>query len=325
MPQIWTVYDGANTYADFDGNGNLTNRYLYGLAIDQLFGKMDANGNTRWYLTDLLGSVRQVANPTGGVLDTVNFDSFGNILSESSPANGDRFKYTGREWDATIGFQFSRARYYDPATGRWTTPDPIGFAGLDANLSRYCFNNPTQLVDPNGQIAAIPPDMMEIIQTAIGQNQVMSVPGSPPGSDPRDTDEYKKLKKLFEDWTNRQLHGPTDPRVRDKEDKYLPQLDNEDYQKREQAATEIIKLGPGAAPKVIEELEKNPSLDRRRWLMHILRQLENNLVGQLRSELISYMPQTVEYLDRRAEDWSETFPDVPPLFPGAPGGPVFGK
>src|SRR5262249_13147516 len=37
--QMWTVYDGANTYADFDGNGNLTNRYLYGLAIDQLFGK----------------------------------------------------------------------------------------------------------------------------------------------------------------------------------------------------------------------------------------------------------------------------------------------
>jgi RHS repeat-associated protein len=141
---------GGTTYADFDGNGNLTNRYLYGPAIDQLFGKMDSCGNTRWYLTDRLGSVRQVANPTGGVLDTVNYDSFGNILSESSPTNGDRFKFTAREFDTLIGIQFSRARYYDSASGRWLTTDPIRFAGGDSNLYRYVANEPTENTDPAG-------------------------------------------------------------------------------------------------------------------------------------------------------------------------------
>jgi RHS repeat-associated protein len=150
MPQIWTVYDGANTYADFDGNGNLTNRYLYGLGVDQLFGKMDANGNVGWYLTDLLGSVRLLTSPSGGVLDSVNYDSFGSILSESSPTNGDRFKFTGREFDSTTGLQFNRARYFDGKAGRWTTQDPSGFRAGDANLYRYTANLPTILSDPSG-------------------------------------------------------------------------------------------------------------------------------------------------------------------------------
>jgi RHS repeat-associated protein len=148
--QMWTVYDGANTYADFDGNGNLTNRYMYGLAIDQLFGKMDASGNTRWYLTDILGSVRQIANPTGGVLDTVNYDSFGNILSESSPGNGDRFKFTGRELDSIDGQYYYRARELDPGTGRFASADPLGFGGGDVNWFRYVSNTPVDSIDPLG-------------------------------------------------------------------------------------------------------------------------------------------------------------------------------
>jgi RHS repeat-associated protein len=148
--QMWTVYDGANTYADFDGNGNLTNRYLYGLTADQLFGKMDSSGNTRWYLTDLLGSIRLLTTPSGSVLDTVNYDGFGNILSESSPTNGDRFKYTSREWDKTTSLQFNRARYYDPNAGRWIAEDPLEFAAGDANFYRYVTNSIPNFVDPSG-------------------------------------------------------------------------------------------------------------------------------------------------------------------------------
>jgi len=32
------------------------------------------------------------------------------------------------------------ACYYDPATGRWRSEDPIGFGGGDANLWRYVGN-----------------------------------------------------------------------------------------------------------------------------------------------------------------------------------------
>ncbi|MCH8993155.1 MAG: T9SS type A sorting domain-containing protein, partial [Acidobacteria bacterium] len=49
------------------------------------------------------------------------------------------------------GLYFYRARYYDARTGAFTQQDPIGFAGLEVNLYRYVFNNPTNLTDPSGQ------------------------------------------------------------------------------------------------------------------------------------------------------------------------------
>ncbi len=48
------------------------------------------------------------------------------------------------------GLEYDHARYYDAATGRWTTQDPIGFAGGDTNLYRYLHNDPTNAVDPSG-------------------------------------------------------------------------------------------------------------------------------------------------------------------------------
>ncbi len=40
---------------------------------------------------------------------------------------------------------------YDPEIGRWTARDPIRFGGGDTNLYAYVFNDPINLVDPDGQ------------------------------------------------------------------------------------------------------------------------------------------------------------------------------
>jgi RHS repeat-associated protein len=149
--QMWTVYDGQNPYADFNGSGALTERYLYGLAVDQLFGRYDGT-NTDWYLTDKLGSVRQVVDANGSVLDQLTYGSFGNIVSETNPANGDRFKFTGREYDALSGDYYYRARWYDAGDGRFLSEDPEGFDAGDTNLYRYVFNNPRNAVDPSGEL-----------------------------------------------------------------------------------------------------------------------------------------------------------------------------
>lgn len=45
---------------------------------------------------------------------------------------------------------YKRARYYDPAVGRFVSEDPIGFAGGDANVVRYVANEPTSANDPSG-------------------------------------------------------------------------------------------------------------------------------------------------------------------------------
>jgi RHS repeat-associated protein len=150
--QTWTVYDGANPYADFDGSGALTYRYLYGQALDQLFARVDAAGsNTVWHLSDRLGSVRQLVTPDGTVLDALTYDSYGNILDETNPENGDRFKYTGREYDPILGMYYYRARYYAPGIGSFTSEDPLGFAGGDTNPYRYVHNRPTNAIDPTGR------------------------------------------------------------------------------------------------------------------------------------------------------------------------------
>ncbi len=151
---VWTdtVYDGDNPYADFSSAGSLTNRYLYGPGIDELFARVSASGTAQWYLPDRLGSVRQIANANATIADTLTYDSFGQILTETNPANGDRFKFTAREHSSLLGHYFYRARFYDPRVGRFTEVDPIGFCAGDQNLYRYVRNDPVQYTDPTGNI-----------------------------------------------------------------------------------------------------------------------------------------------------------------------------
>ena len=148
--QRWTVYDGVNPFADFDASGSLITQYLYGPAADQLFARVSATANLDWYLTDNLGSVRQIVRSDGTVLDNIAFDSFGQILSESAPPSGDRFRFTGRDWDVLFGQYFYRARYYSPEVGRFASEDPTSFTAGDTDFYRYVANNPTNYIDPTG-------------------------------------------------------------------------------------------------------------------------------------------------------------------------------
>jgi RHS repeat-associated protein len=83
-------------------------------------------------------------------LDQLVYDSYGNIVSETSSSSGDRFKFTGREWDAELGLYFYRARYYGPSDGRFESEDPTGFSAGDPDLYRYVGNRPANATDPSG-------------------------------------------------------------------------------------------------------------------------------------------------------------------------------
>jgi RHS repeat-associated protein len=54
------------------------------------------------------------------------------------------YAFSGREWDADAGLYYNRARWYDAASGRFISEDPIGFDGGDANGAR----SPRVLVEP---------------------------------------------------------------------------------------------------------------------------------------------------------------------------------
>jgi len=62
---------------------------------------------------------------------------------------GNRYRFTGREYDAESGLYYYRARMYNPAIGRFMQTDPVGY-GDGLNWYAYCGNNPLMFVDPWG-------------------------------------------------------------------------------------------------------------------------------------------------------------------------------
>jgi RHS repeat-associated protein len=147
------VYDGEHIALVFDEQGRQTHRYLYGPQIDQILADEVATGEVRWALTDHQGTVRDVIDSQGNVLNHISYDSFGNVTNESNPNVDFRFGYTGREFDEETGQYYYRARYYDAGVGRFISEDPLGFGAGDANLYRYVGNSPTNYTDPTGNFS----------------------------------------------------------------------------------------------------------------------------------------------------------------------------
>jgi len=72
-------------------------------------------------------------------------------LTASTGSLVNPFRYTARESDAETGLYYYRARYYDPATGRFLSEDPLQLNGGDADFYRYSINNPVNFKDPSGE------------------------------------------------------------------------------------------------------------------------------------------------------------------------------
>ena len=143
------VYDGQNIALVFDGAGTQTHRYLYGTGVDQVLAD-ETPTHVVWSLADNQGTIRDLVDNGGVILNHINYDSFGRVVSQTNPSVEFRYGYTGREQDRETGLDYYRARYYDASNGRFISEDPLGFRAGDANLSRYVGNSPTNFVDPSG-------------------------------------------------------------------------------------------------------------------------------------------------------------------------------
>ena len=154
------VHDGVHMVMLLT-DGERSNRYLHGDRVDQLFADeaIDATtgtSQTRWTLTDHLGSVTDLAmiHDDGSITTDHHrrYDGFGVVVDGvgGDATGGSRFGYAGREWEPESGLQYNRARWYAPATSRWLIQDPIGFEAGDVNLYRYLGNQATTLIDPSG-------------------------------------------------------------------------------------------------------------------------------------------------------------------------------
>jgi RHS repeat-associated protein len=105
-----------------------------------------------FYLYDGHLSTRQLTDAAQAVTDSYTFDAFGNLVGRTGSTPND-FLYTGEQFDATAGFYYLRARYYDPASGRFISRDTYDgnpFEPLTLHKYVYAHNNPMNLIDPSG-------------------------------------------------------------------------------------------------------------------------------------------------------------------------------
>jgi RHS repeat-associated protein len=118
---------------------------------------------------DYLGSVRAVYDITldpedvtsavSQILEQNDYYAFGGRVEVSGQAfdQTNRYRYNGKEQLRFEGINLDPgltdygARYYAPAFGRWTTPDPLADKYYSVSPYAFCNNNPVNFVDPDGR------------------------------------------------------------------------------------------------------------------------------------------------------------------------------
>ncbi len=143
------LWSGLTTLlAVYDGSGNLYQRFIY--ADGRMPYAMEMGGCTYYLTYDQVGSLRLVTNSAGNTVKRIDYDTFGNVISDSVESFTVPFGFAGGLHDHDTDLVRFGHRDYMPEIGKWTAKDPILFAGGDTNLYGYVLNNPINYIDPFG-------------------------------------------------------------------------------------------------------------------------------------------------------------------------------
>ena len=134
-------WDGAGIVME-TVNGKVAARYLYGLNLIA----QQISGSLSYYLFNMRGDI--VQHVAGSNASIYEYNAFGNEKNPS-PADLNPFRYGGEYWDSETETYYIRARYYNPASGRWLAEDSTRYG---QNWYVYCDNNPIAFSDPSGNI-----------------------------------------------------------------------------------------------------------------------------------------------------------------------------
>lgn len=151
------VFDGIETIVEYETWENNTgpdvvNHYYYGngglLMLDHTEDSDPVQ--TLWYHMDGLGSTIALSDESGQVVDEIEYDSYGNLLTPDSDFTLNRYSFSGEEWDPETQLVHYFSRYYDPAIGVWISQDSFrGLGESPSTLNRYAYvlNNPVNNID----------------------------------------------------------------------------------------------------------------------------------------------------------------------------------
>lgn len=140
------LYDGLNPLVELDSSGSViaTNTFTSQGLVSRRVSSVSV-----LYVFDPEGNVAQRTDSSASVLSDHLFNVHGTSLNTTlTEPFGYRAKF-GYYTDNETNLQLLTNRYYDPATGRFLTRDPIGYAG-GINLYSYVRNNTTNSIDPIG-------------------------------------------------------------------------------------------------------------------------------------------------------------------------------
>jgi len=106
------------------------------------------SGTTIMYLLhDQLGSTRGVLDNSGSLIASLGYDPYGNVTEYTGTIQMP-FGFAGEYTDRETGFQYLRARYYDPRTAQFLTRDPLESATHQPYA--YTTDDPINATDPSG-------------------------------------------------------------------------------------------------------------------------------------------------------------------------------
>jgi RHS repeat-associated protein len=137
-------------------NYNVYNKKCQGKCQHSLIYR-EQNGQRLYSLPAPNGNVVAITNPTGVVQERLNYSAFGqptfhapDMTQRTASDFAWNRTFTSQTYDPKTGMMHYRRRDYDPALGRFTNRDPIGYEANDVNLYRYVENKPINATDSEG-------------------------------------------------------------------------------------------------------------------------------------------------------------------------------
>jgi RHS repeat-associated protein len=165
------VKDGATFHIypnqNYSTDGNKQYKHIY-IGETKLLTKLVEPTNRiedRQYYdhTDHLGSTGFVTSDQGALSEALLYTPSGETWVSEHPSQPVPMQFTGKEFDPETGLYYFGARYYDPRTQEWQSPDPAleqylegepnggVYASMNLSLYAYGYNNPLRLADPDGR------------------------------------------------------------------------------------------------------------------------------------------------------------------------------
>jgi RHS repeat-associated protein len=146
-----TVNGTVTTY-DWDQSGNVSllieaggTDFIYGpgwLTLEQISGS-----SADYFLHNWQGTTVGLVSSSGSQVASYGYDAYGNLTSSSGSVSTPLL-FQGQYRDAETGFYYLQARYYDPSTAQFLTPDR-----LNALVPyQYTLGDPVNASDPSGEM-----------------------------------------------------------------------------------------------------------------------------------------------------------------------------